>query len=206
MFDYIRGTIEEVREDAIVLDHDGIGFLIFVPATVLTRIAGRGADVTMHTYFHVTESVMTLFGFLDREDKRMFELLLGVKGVGPKAALSILGTLPLDELRFAVLSGDAKAIARSPGIGSKTAQQVILDLKDKIDLAESVEARLDGGAAADGSSGAMLGDVRDEAILALTALGYGQAESYRAVRSVEIADGVTTEEILKAALKNLAFI
>lgn len=147
---------------------------------------------------------MTLFGFLNRQDLSMFRQLLGVNGVGPKSALGILSALRPDELRMAVVSGDAKRISKAPGIGSKTAQRIILDLKDKVkpedillsvsELPEQDDAWSDGNEAG------------KEAVEALTALGYSASEAARAVRKVEMTEKMTAEEVLKASLKHLTFL
>ena len=143
---------------------------------------------------------MLLYGFLTADDLRLFELLLGVNGVGPKAGLGILSALSADELRFAVLSDDAAAIAKAPGIGKKTAQKLILELKDKLSLEDAFEKKLahdqglDAPAAMDESS---------EAVMALTALGYPSSDALRAVRAVEGHETMEVEQLLKAALKNL---
>ena len=143
---------------------------------------------------------MQLYGFLTRDDLQIFRLLLGVSGVGPKAGLGILSALSADELRFAVLSDDAAAIAKAPGIGKKTAQKLILELKDKLDLEEAFEQKLSHQAAAQDLP---QGDERQEAVQALVALGYPSTEALRAVKKVEGADAMTVEELLKAALRKM---
>lgn len=150
---------------------------------------------------------MSLYGFLSRQDREMFQQLLGVNGVGPKGALGILSALRPDDLRLAILSGDAKAISRAPGIGVKTAQRVILDLKDKVsadDILSSVAE--DGESSGDISWQGSGGDAVKEAIQALVALGYTNAEAARAVRRTEVTDTMTAEEILKASLRYLSFL
>ncbi len=150
---------------------------------------------------------MSLYGFLSRQDREMFQQLLGVNGVGPKGALGILSALRPDDLRLAILSGDAKAISRAPGIGVKTAQRVILDLKDKVsadDILSSVAE--DGESSGDISWQGSGGDAVKEAIQALVALGYTNAEAARAVRRTEVTDTMTAEEILKASLRHLSFL
>ena len=199
MFSYIKGRVEEIGEDSIVLDHDGIGFFIYVPRTVLAKIPGKGMELTVYTYFQVREDGMALFGFLDRDTKHTFELLIGVNGIGPKNALSVLSTMTVDELRFAIASEDAKQIAKVPGVGTKTAQRIIIDLKDKISFLEGAEE----GISLSGDASAKDNSVRDDAILALVALGYSQTESYKAVGQIEISEDTTVEMVLKAALKKM---
>lgn len=161
----------------------------------------------VYTSFQVKEDSMTLYGFLSRQDLKMFNQLLGVNGIGPKAALGILSSLTPDDLRMAIIAEDAKAIAKAPGIGPKTAKRVILDLKDKISMDDVLPLQFAGGqaeanvaAAASGVDGA-----GKEAIEALVALGYSPTEATKAVRQVEIKEGMNAEAVLKTSLKFLAF-
>jgi len=126
---YIKGTLAEKMEGAAVVEAGSIGYRIFMPASALELLGAVGDEVVVYTYFQVREDAMSLYGFLSRQDREMFKQLIGVNGIGPKAALGLLGTLRPDDLRLAILTGDAKAISRAPGIGAKTAQRIILDLK-----------------------------------------------------------------------------
>lgn len=200
MFAYIKGVVEEIAEDSIVLDHDGIGYFIYVPSTVLSQLPGKGVEVKIHTYFQVKEDGFSLFGFLSKEELELFKLLISVNGIGPKAGISILSVLSAEDLRFAIVSEDDKAIAQAPGVGKKTAQRVIIDLKDKIDFVGAVESKLDAG-----EKNAISG-ARNDAILALSSLGYSQTESYKAVAEIENADEMDVESIIKEALKKLTFM
>ena len=149
---------------------------------------------------------MTLYGFLSRQDQQMFEQLLGVNGIGPKAALGILSTLQPDDLRMAIISEDAKAISRAPGIGPKTAKRVILDLKDRIKMEDILPGSFAGGSEVPSSAAATgMEGVGKEAIEALVALGYSMTEATKAVRQVEITEGMSAEAVLKGSLKYLAF-
>ena len=152
---------------------------------------------------------MTLYGFLHSQDRDMFRQLLGANGIGPKGALGILSVLRPDDLRLAIVSEDVKALAKAPGIGNKTAQRLILDLKDKISM-DDVLGNMAGGAgmgAADtGASVAGLVEAAKEAVQALVALGYTNTEASRAVKQVEVTDGMTSEDVLKASLKHLSFL
>lgn len=136
MFSYIKGTLEEYWEDTIVVESGGIGWNIHVPLSVLDRLPHVGEQIKVYTSFQVKEDSMTLYGFFSRQDLKMFNQLLGVTGIGPKAALGILSSLSPDDLRMAIIAEDSKAIAKAPGIGPKTAKRVILDLKDKISMDE----------------------------------------------------------------------
>ena len=207
MISYIKGPLTEIRGDMIVIEAGPVGLEVRVPLSLLDELPKVGEEVKIYTYFQVREDSMSLYGFLSRQDREMFQQLLGVNGVGPKGALGILSALRPDDLRLAVLSGDAKAISRAPGIGVKTAQRVILDLKDKVsadDILSSVAE--DGESSGDISWQGSGGDAVKEAIQALVALGYTNAEAARAVRRTEVTDTMTAEEILKASLRHLSFL
>ena len=207
MISYIKGPLTEIRGDMIVIEAGPVGLEVRVPLSLLDELPKVGEEVKIYTYFQVREDPMSLYGFLSRQDREMFQQLLGVNGVGPKGALGILSALRPDDLRLAILSGDAKAISRAPGIGVKTAQRVILDLKDKVsadDILSSVAE--DGESSGDISWQGSGGDAVKEAIQALVALGYTNAEAARAVRRTEVTDTMTAEEILKASLRHLSFL
>lgn len=204
MISYIKGTLAEKLEDSAIVEAGGIGYRIYVPSSVLSELPRLGETVKIYTYFSVREDSVSLYGFMSRQDMEMFRQLIGVNGVGPKSALGILSALKPDALRLAVISGDAKAISKAPGVGSKTAQRIILDLKDKI----KAEDLLDGGyedlsVHAEVSG---VGEVGKEAVEALTALGYSASEAAGAVRKVAITETMTAEDVLKAALRHLAFL
>lgn len=207
MISYIKGPLTEIRGDMIVIEAGPVGLEVRVPLSLLDELPKVGEEVKIYTYFQVREDSMSLYGFLSRQDREMFQQLLGVNGVGPKGALGILSALRPDDLRLAILSGDAKAISRAPGIGVKTAQRVILDLRDKVsadDILSSVAE--DGESSGDISWQGSGGDAVKEAIQALVALGYTNAEAARAVRRTEVTDTMTAEEILKASLRHLSFL
>lgn len=206
MISYVRGPLVEIEEDVIVVESGGMGFNIHVPLSVLEELPRTGTEVRLYTYLQVREDAMSLYGFLNRQDLGMFKQLIGVNGIGPKAALGILSAMRPDDLRLAIVSGDAKAISRAPGVGPKTAQRVILDLKDKVKLEDMLPGGDPGAASGDGGSTAgMAGSAGMEAIGALVALGYSNMEASKAVRRVTITDEMTPEDVLKAALKHLAF-
>lgn len=207
MISYIKGPLTAIEEDVIVVEAGGVGMGIHVPLSVLDRLPGIGREVTVYTYFQVREDAMSLYGFLNRQDRDMFRQLIGVNGVGPKAALGILSTMTPDDLRMAVVTGDAKAISRAPGIGPKTAQRLILDLKDKISMEEvlgNLALPCDGGASA-ALGTASMGEAAKEAVQALVALGYSNMEANKAVKQVEVTETMTAEDVLKASLRYLSF-
>ena len=199
MITYIRGILEGMEEDKVIVDVGGVGYGIYMAGTAMGRLPALGKEVKIHTYLHVKEDLMQLYGFLTRDELRVFRLLIGVSGIGPKAALGILTAFSADDLRFAVLSEDAKTIAKAPGIGVKTAKKMILELKDKLDLEDAFEKKLLHEQEAEET----LPDARGEAVEALTALGYSPADALRAVQKVEPGDDMDTEAILKAALKRM---
>ena len=200
MISFIRGYLSEIYEDSIVIESNGVGFSIGVPSSVLSELPAVGSEIKIHTWLQVGENLMALYGFSTREDLRIFKMLIGVNGIGPKGALAILSTMRPDDLRFAILSGDAKAIAKSPGIGLKTAQKVILELKDKLSLEEAVELKRD-AVAGQGRAAKPLGSAREDALEVLTALGYSPTDALKAVRNVEITEGMSAENVVKQALK-----
>ena len=204
MFSYIKGTLEEYWEDTVVIESGGIGWNIHVPLSVLDRLPHVGEQMKVYTSFQVKEDSMTLYGFLSRQDLKMFKQLLGVNGIGPKGALGLLSAMRPDDLRLAVISGDAKAISKAPGIGLKTAQRLILDLKDKISVEEILMTDQEETGTTPVRTGG-LPDAGKEAVDALTALGYSAMEATKAVRQVEITGQMTAEDVLKASLRHLSF-
>lgn len=206
MIAYLKGIIAEVTPTRLVLEVNSIGYEIFISSREASELPGRGEEVKIYTYFNVREDAMQLFGFQSEDDLEMYKLLLNVNGVGPKAALGILSVLTADDVRFAVLSDDAKAIAKAPGIGMKTAKKLILELKDKFTLEEAFEKKLENGASGAEPGAVVESDAKTEAIQALTALGYANSDALRAVRRAEITEDMDTETILKLALKQLAFL
>ena len=205
MYSYIRGEIAEIYEDSIVLDCNGIGYLIFMSTLDLKKLKGQGETKLIHTFFSVSENAVGLFGFLSKDEREMFLLLLKVSGIGPKAALSLLSTMDERDLRYAILSDDEKAISKAPGIGPKSAKRIIVELKDKIDdsfLAEGLKESLDGETAKE--SGALSEGPRNDAYLALISLGYSSSSAYRAISEVEGTQDMDVSTLLKEALKRLS--
>lgn len=205
MIHFVKGELETVTENMVVVENNGIGFEIMVPLSVVSNLPQTGNEVKIYTYTYVREDALQLYGFLTRDELAMFKLLITVNGIGPKGALGILSVMDADALRFAILADDAKSISKAPGIGGKTASKLILELKDKMDFEEAVENVLGKGeaAAAAGNTPGDSGVAANEAIQALVALGYTSTEAVKAVKRVELTEGMTVEEILKAGLKNL---
>ena len=202
MYAYIKGEVADIGDTSIVLDNNGIGYNITVPGSVTDSGISIGDEVKIYTHFAVREDAMQLYGFISKDDLAMFRLLLGVNGIGPKAACAILSGLSADDLRFAVLSDDAASIAKAPGVGKKTAQKIILELKDKVDLQDAFE--LKAAHTTDRISKHVDNSVETEAVMALTSLGYPNAQALRAVKAASKRTGASSvEDLLKAALKEL---
>ena len=200
MYAYIKGEVADIDDTSIVIDNNGIGYNITVPGSVTDSGISIGDEVKIYTHFAVREDAMQLYGFISKDDLAMFRLLLNVNGIGPKAACGILSGLSADDLRFAVLSDDAASIARAPGVGKKTAQKIILELKDKVDLQDAFELK----AAHTEERSAKPAANSVESVMALTALGYPNAQAMKAVKAASKKTGaVSVEDLLKAALKEL---
>lgn len=198
----MKGEIADIAEDNLILEVNNIGYNIRISAGTAGLLPGIGQEVKIYTYTYVKEDAFWLYGFLTRDDLEIFRRLITVNGIGPKGGQAILSTMTADDLRFAILSGDAKAIAKAPGIGVKTAERVILDLRDKVSLEESFMSRGEGQKAVR-VTGAETDTARNEAAEALTALGYSPSEALKAVKRAGVLEGMDTEEILKLALKHM---
>ncbi len=192
MISFLKGQVAEAGEGSIVMETGGVGFLIQVPASVLQSVS-RGDKAKIYTYMNVTEQDISLYGFLTREDLDMFKKLLTVSGVGPRNALNVISTLGTGTLKMAIFSGDAKSISQTPGVGAKTAQRIILDLKDK------VEPDLAGTGMNDISS--METSNINDAILGLEGMGFIRTEIMTAIRKCDVSADTDTEEIIKRVLK-----
>lgn len=199
MISYIKGILEDMSPGMVVVDNHGIGYQMMVPMRG-ESFPKIGQEIKIYTHMHVREDDVSLFGFLSKEEKEAFELLIGVNGIGPKVGLSVLSTLSVYELKMAVISEDVKTISKTPGLGPKGAKKFILELKDKLSFEELEE---DGVGAeifdtsADSSDSVMI------TIEGLVSLGYSKSEAAIAVNKVEDAKDLTPEELLKKALKNI---
>ncbi len=194
MYAHFDGVVAEKAADSIVLDVNGVGYLLQVSAQTLSLAPAAGGRMKLYAILSVREDAMELFGFHSREEKRMFERLRSVNGVGPRMALAILSSMPLNDLSIALVAGDAAALTRVPGIGKKTAQRLVLELRDKVD-----DAELTGQSAA---AAAPAGSAESEAIAALMALGYASSEAARAVSAVA-GKAAKADEMIFLALKSL---
>lgn len=195
----MKGILEDMSPGMVVVDNHGIGYQMMVPMRG-ESFPKIGQEIKIYTHMHVREDDVSLFGFLSKEEKEAFELLIGVNGIGPKVGLSVLSTLSVYELKMAVISEDVKTISKTPGLGPKGAKKLILELKDKLSFEELEE---DGVGAEIFDTSA---DSRDSVMITiegLVSLGYSKSEAAIAVNKVEDAKDLTPEELLKKALKNI---
>ncbi len=205
MISFVNGLLADVDTDQVVIDVGGIGYQIFVSLSTLDMLPAIGESLKLYTFMSVKEDGVSLFGFPGKDDLKIFKLLITVSGIGPKGALSVLSTLSPDDLRFAILAGDSKAISRAPGVGKKTAERIVLDLHDKISNDD-----ITGNTGNSGSVSSLSdtdNETRNEAVQALIALGYNSADSLKAVRKViqsdEYKSNMATEDLLRYALKEI---
>lgn len=196
MIGFVEGIIEYIDVDKIVVNNNGVGYNVFMPASQIDTL-NVDETVRVFTYLNVREDAMQLFGFLTRDDLEVFKLLITVNGIGPKGGLAVLSTITTDDLRVAVISEDAKVISKAPGIGAKTAQKVIIELKDKLNLEDVLEPKLDANFQVNDNNS------MPEAVMALVALGYSQADAYRAVKSIDNIEELDVENVIKMALKKI---
>lgn len=201
MIAFVKGTLAEVKENIAVIENNGIGFNVYITGRDAGQLVRTGMEVLLHTYMDVREDAIQLFGFLSKDDLETFRLLLKVNGIGPKAALGVLTAISAVDLRFAVLADDIRAISAAPGIGKKTAQKLVLELKDKFSLEDAFEQKLAENTeiVSDAPN-----DNQGEAVQALVALGYAGSDALKAVKAANITADMSTEDILKAALKHIS--
>lgn len=200
MYAFLKGKLAYVGEESIILDVHDVGYRILVSPASLAYLPQLGEEVKIYTYTSVREDAMWLYGFLNQDDLEIFKKLITVSGIGPKGGMAVLSVMNADTLRFAIIAGDAKAIAKAPGIGAKTAQRVILELKDKVSIEETlVNREVNGGV----SCREDISDYTEEAVEALVALGYSSTEALKAIRAIPSASDMDAEALLKAALKNI---
>ncbi len=198
MISFLRGTIASKNENSVVIDVNGIGFCVSMPVSALAKTGSIGESITVHTYLQMREDQPELYGFLQTEEITYFNKLISISGVGPKAALAVLGTLSVQDLAFAIIAEDVKAITRAPGVGTKMAQRIILELKGKIDTQEAVATT---ASIQSIPKTALRADT--EAVNALIALGASPSEAQKAVMQIS-KEGMNTEDIIKEALRRMS--
>lgn len=201
MIAYIKGTAVYADQECIIVDNRGVGYEIRTSSATCSQVR-MGEEVTLYTYLYVREDMIALYGFLSREELRIFRLLLGVSGIGPRVAVSVLSTLKVEDLYYAVISEDTKSIARTPGIGPKGAKRLIIELKDKLDLSDLGLGEEEEESISTQESAGEDSQIMD-AMEALIALGYSNGEAYRAVHKVPGVKDMDTETLLKEALKKM---
>ncbi|MCR4891684.1 MAG: Holliday junction branch migration protein RuvA [Lachnospiraceae bacterium] len=203
MIGFLQGKVDSFTENRLYLNVGGVGFEVIIPSGASSRLPAPGEDAKIYTYLSVKEDGMSLYGFPEKDDLDIFKLLITVSGIGPKGAQAILSVLTPDDLRFAILSGDAKAISKAPGVGKKSAERLILELKDKISVDRPFNSDSgDGTRTAAGGSDSN-SSARDEAAEALIALGYSATDAYRAVKAADSGEEMDSNTLLREALKRM---
>lgn len=200
MFAYVKGVLESIYENYIVIDVNGIGYKIFMPNSGINKLPEIGEIVKVHTYYYVREDNISLYGFNTQEELKMFELLISVSGIGTKSALAILSEISPSSFALSVISGDVTALVKIPGIGNKTAQRMILELKDKLKTEQAITKNSIKNADIGYSNNQ---DNISEASSALQVLGYTKKEVDKVLSSNDF-NGLSIEEIIKEALKKLS--
>ena len=200
MIGFVNGEIEEMYEDRVLIDCGFIGYNIFVCGNVLESCS-IGQEIKLYTYLNVREDAMNLFGFLSKDELKVFKLLITVNGIGPKGALAILTIMSPNDLRYAIMTEDSKLISKAPGVGAKTAQKVILELKDKLDM-DAVVNIIDDDIFKRNNDN-VHNEIIEEAVEALVSLGYTQKEITKIIKSCDITECKTTEDVIKLVLKNI---
>ena len=200
MFAYLKGIVADINADNCVIDVHDIGYNVLMSGHTIANLPGIGEVVKVYTYTNVKEDAFQLFGFLRKDELDIFKILITVNGIGPKGALSLLSAMDADDLRMAIVSQDIKTLSKAPGIGKRTAERLVLELKDKLSVTTSMIereiAQYRPNTSADSAN-------KREAVDALVALGYGHSESMKAVNEVEGANEMEVGELLKAALMKI---
>lgn len=201
MIGFVNGEIEDLYEEQVLIDCGFMGYNIFVCKNVIEKCS-VGDEIKLYTYLNVREDAMNLFGFLTKDELKIFKLLITVNGIGPKGALAVLTTMSPNDLRYAISTEDSKMISKVPGIGAKTAQKVILDLKDKIDINFVVDGN-ENDMEYEHHNNNDHDEIIEEAMEALVALGYTQKEITKIIKSCDLTMCATTEDVIKVILKNI---
>ncbi len=199
MFAYLKGILARKTLDSLIIDVNGVGYKVFVPSSVISTCHVLGNELKVYTHFYVREDIQALYGFLTEEELKMFEQLLTVSGVGPKAALALVSNIQPSRFGLAVLTDDADSFTKAPGIGKKTAQRIILELKDKMKKEHLDMAELKNNLSCTPSPN---DNKLSEAISALVMLGYSSQEASKAISAI-YDDEKPIEQIIKEALKQM---
>lgn len=197
MYAYIKGSLEEKTDSYVVIENNGIGYKVFMSETAIQNLGEKGEVVKVHTHYYVREDNISLYGFITNEELKMFELLLTVSGIGAKSAIVILSNITPSSFALAVITDDVARMKKLPGIGPKTAQRIILELKDKLKTQEAIEVNEEDSIQITDNK-----ENIEEAIAALMILGYSKKEIEKVFEKADLSN-LTTEEIIRAGLKNL---
>ena len=197
MYAYIKGTLEDKTKDSIVVDVNGIGYRIFLSEQSMSKLGELGETIKVYTHYHVREDNISLYGFLSNEELKMFELLIQVSGIGAKTAIVMLSNITPSQFAVAIITDDLKTLTKIPGVGSKSAQRMILELKDKLKAEDAIAKDTEVKVKVTNNENA------EEAIQALQILGYNKGVINKALEKLDI-DGLSTEDIIKLALKQLS--
>lgn len=200
MIAFLRGSLVEALPHRVALDVHGVGYSVLVPLTTFDRLPPIGAEVRLLTHYHVTERDHTLFGFMTSEERDLFRLLMDrVSGIGPKMALSVLSGMPVAAFKDAVIQGDVKALARIKGVGGKTAERIVLELKDKVGVVDAWQASRTAKGAHDPKQ-----EAQTDAVLGLIALGYKQGEATKIVNELSKRPELdTADKLIREALRSM---
>lgn len=198
MYSYIKGSLEIKANGFIVIDNNGIGYKIFMSENGIEELGEIGENVKVYTYYHVREDNISLFGFISNEELRMFELLISVSGVGAKSAINMLSAITPSDFALAIISNDISSLVKVPGIGAKSAQRIILELKDKLKTEEAISK-------ADSKVKVVIkqNNNQEEAVAALQVLGYNKKEVEKVLEKIDTAE-LSVEDIIRKALAYLA--
>lgn len=199
MIAYVKGVLAVVGQDSIIIDKGGIGININVPVSIISTLPSIGSEVKVFTYTYVREDAIALYGFMTMDDLDVFKLLINVNGVGTKTALGILSAITPNELRLAVISADYKTITKAPGIGKKTAERIVLELRDKVKMVIEDDSYI-----AVDSGDVAKSDSVNIALEALVSLGFSYGEAAKAVKQVDNYEEMDDESLIKVALKHLS--
>lgn len=203
MIALIQGIVAEKSEgEVVVLTQGGVGYRLMCSMNTLAAVPGAGKECTLHTHLSVREDAMELYGFEKREEREMFRRLISVSGIGPRSALFVLGSMPLSDLRLAILTGDLNALSRAPGVGKKTAQRIALELKDKV-TKDAIDSGVSMDDIAFADSEAPAQDALGEAMQALKTLGYSPQEAAAALKGVK-GQAETADGLIRLALRHMA--
>ena len=198
MYAYIYGEIIEKEPENLVIECNHIGYNIHIAPGMLPKFPAIGQMARVYTYTSVREDAFWLYGFTSKDELSLFKLLITVSGIGPKAAMGILSVMDVDTIRLAVISQDAKMIAKAPGVGAKSASRIVLELKDKIKPEDVI------GKPVDDEEDSVIGTLRQEATEALVSLGYTVSDAYKVLQKLDINEDTRVEDVIKMALRQIS--